>query len=126
MKAIIIDVEDIFWQLLSEIMERAGYNVILAATGKKGWDILQRNADADVALVDWRMPEMDGLDFIRKVNADPRFDNMRLILVTGRQDIEDISKAFANGAHEYLVKPFTPDMVFDKLRVCGLSVDPHA
>ncbi len=125
MKAIVIDDEDVMRHLLTDIMEEAGYEVVVADTGKKGWSALQKNPDSVVALVDWRMPEMSGLDFVKAVHKDPQFGDLRVILVTGRQDVEDMAQAFANGAHEYLTKPFTPDMVLDKLKVCGLNVQVH-
>jgi len=73
-----------------------------------------------LALVDWNMPEMNGLEFVTAVRADQRLRNMTLMMVTTESEQSQIVRALASGAHEYVIKPFTPDAIIDKLTLLGL------
>ncbi len=74
----------------------------------------------DLALVDWNMPEMNGLEFVTAVRADERLRGMTLMMVTTESEQSQIVRALAAGAHEYVIKPFTPDAIIDKLTLLGL------
>jgi two-component system chemotaxis response regulator CheY len=66
------------------------------------------------------MPEMNGLEFITAVRADPKYRTMTLMMVTTESEQSQIVRALAAGAHEYVIKPFTPDAIIDKLALLGL------
>jgi two-component system chemotaxis response regulator CheY len=66
------------------------------------------------------MPEMNGLEFVTAVRADQRLRNMTLMMVTTESEQSQIVRALASGAHEYVIKPFTPDAIIDKLTLLGL------
>lgn len=110
--------------ILKRIVTGLGFTVTLAEHGQ---DALDRMAAADhqfdVALIDWNMPVMNGLEFIQVVRDDPRFGNVTLMMVTTESEQSQMVRALAAGAHEYLIKPFTPDAVAEKLELLGL-VDP--
>jgi len=74
----------------------------------------------DLALVDWNMPEMNGLEFVTAVRADPKYRAMTLMMVTTEGEQSQIVRALAAGAHEYVIKPFTPDAIVEKLALLGL------
>jgi len=71
-------------------------------------------------LVDWNMPEMNGLEFIVAVRKEPRYKSMTLMMVTTESEQGQIVRALAAGAHEYVIKPFTPDAIVEKLALLGL------
>ena len=73
-----------------------------------------------LALVDWNMPEMTGLEFVLCVRAEPLFDLVRLMMVTTETEIEQVARALEAGANEYIMKPFTRDIVEAKLRLLGV------
>jgi two-component system chemotaxis response regulator CheY len=73
-----------------------------------------------LALVDWNMPEMGGLDLVRHVRADGRFKAMRLIMVTTETDLKEVHAAIECGVNEYVMKPFTKEIIADKLHLVGL------
>jgi two-component system chemotaxis response regulator CheY len=77
----------------------------------------------DVALIDWNMPVMNGLEFIQQVRDDPRYAALTLMMVTTESEQSQMVRALAAGAHEYLIKPFTPDAVAETLELLGL-IDP--
>ena len=74
----------------------------------------------DLALVDWNMPVMNGLEFVTAVRADPRLRAMTLVMVTTESEQSQIVRALAAGAHEYVIKPFTADAMVEKLALLGL------
>ena len=83
---------------------------------------MERAGDSiQLVLVDWNMPELSGLDFIRAVRARPEFSAVRLMMVTTETEIEQMTRALEAGADEYLMKPFTPESVRDKLRLLGMA-----
>ncbi|MBI4396260.1 MAG: response regulator, partial [Elusimicrobia bacterium] len=82
---------------------------------------LREVGTADLALVDWNMPEMNGYEFIKSVRADHSHDNMRLMMVTTETEIAQVAKALEAGANEYVMKPFTKDMIMEKISLLGIQ-----
>ena len=74
---------------------------------------------ADVVLVDWNMPEMDGLDFVKAVRAEVAYDALPLMMVTTNSEREHVECALEAGANEYIMKPFTGAMIREKLEILG-------
>jgi two-component system chemotaxis response regulator CheY len=74
----------------------------------------------ELALIDWNMPNMNGLEFVTKARADPRLREMTLIMVTTESEQSQIVRALAAGAHEYVIKPFTEGAMIEKLALLGL------
>ena len=106
---------------------RAPFEVVEAANGKEAMDYLAGVLDGGdeaklpgLALVDWNMPEMNGLEFVTAVRADPKYRAMTLMMVTTEGEQSQIVRALAAGAHEYVIKPFTPDAIVEKLALLGL------
>lgn len=118
----VIDDSRAMRMILKRIVSKLGYEVVEASNGKEAVDYLRANATTtpDVALVDWNMPEMNGLEFVTTVRAEPRLRQMTLMMVTTESEQSQIVRALAAGAHEYVIKPFTPDAIFDKLALLGL------
>ena len=74
-----------------------------------------------LALIDWNMPVMNGLEFVKAVRAEPAYKQMTLMMVTTESEHGQIVRALAAGAHEYVIKPFTAEAILDKLSLLGLS-----
>jgi two-component system chemotaxis response regulator CheY len=125
MHAIVIDDSSAMRMILKRIVTSLGFEATLAEHGRDALDKMDA-ADHrfDVALIDWIMPEMDGLEFIQAVRNDPRYDDVKLMMVSTESDQGKVVRALAAGAHEYLIKPFTPDAVAEKLELLGL-LDPE-
>lgn len=122
MKAIVVDDSKAMRKILSNILKRDGFEVCEAEDGKEALDILT-NPDTgriDLACIDWFMPRMDGLELVVALRAEKSLRNITLMMVTSEADHSQIVRALAAGAHEYLIKPFTPDALRDKLSLLGL------
>jgi two-component system, chemotaxis family, chemotaxis protein CheY len=119
-RALILDDSRAMRMILRRIMQSAGFQVVEAADGQQGLDALAASPLPDVALVDWNMPGVDGLSFVNAVRGNPEYRQITLMMVTTESEQDQIVRALAAGAHEYLIKPFTADAVVDKLELLGL------
>jgi two-component system chemotaxis response regulator CheY len=119
-RALILDDSRAMRMILGRIMHSAGFDVVEAADGQQGLDALSAGPLPDVALVDWNMPVVDGLSFVNAVRDNPRYRSMTLMMVTTESEHDQIVRALAAGAHEYIIKPFTADAIVDKLELLGL------
>ncbi len=107
--------------ILGRTLNRFGYEVCSAANGREALDmIVAQNLDLSVILVDWNMPEMNGLDFVKAIRADPKYCDVPLMMVTTETEIEQMYRALEAGANEYVMKPFTDEVIADKLRLLGV------
>lgn len=120
MRAIVVDDSRAIRAILGRMLKDMGFEVSEAQDGLVALTVLAESGPFELALVDWNMPEMDGLQLIQAVRADHRHDGMRIMMVTTETDIDRIVKALDVGANEYLMKPFTPAAVAEKLALLGL------
>jgi two-component system chemotaxis response regulator CheY len=120
MKAMVIDDSRAIRTIISRTLAQLGYEVSQAANGQEGLQALE-SGEGQVALVlvDWNMPVMNGLDFVKQVRANSRFDEVKLMMVTTETQIEQMTTALEAGANEYVMKPFTKEIIEDKLRILG-------
>jgi two-component system chemotaxis response regulator CheY len=84
-------------------------------------DQLPTLGKVDLALVDWNMPEMDGYEFVRAVRAEHMYDGVLLMMVTTETEMENVVRALAAGANEYVMKPFTQEVILEKLQLFGMA-----
>jgi len=123
----VIDDSRAMRMILKRIVTQLGFDVVEAGNGKEAMEYLESNVMTaeDVppilALVDWNMPEMNGLEFVTKVRDEPRLRGVTLMMVTTESEQNQIVRALAAGAHEYVIKPFTPDAIVEKLALLGLT-----
>jgi len=120
MRAIVVDDSRAIRAILGRMLKEMGFEVLEAENGLVALSVLAESGPFDLALVDWNMPEMDGLQLVQTVRADRRYDAMRIMMVTTETEIDRIVKALEVGANEYLMKPFTPAAVAEKLALLGL------
>jgi two-component system chemotaxis response regulator CheY len=107
--------------ILRKILEELGFVVAEAGQGREAVERLQAGWDPMVALVDWNMPEMNGYEFIQTVRANPAWNDIRLMMVTTETEIGQVARALEAGANEYVMKPFTADVIRDKLTLMGIE-----
>lgn len=120
MRAMIIDDSRAMRSILRRILAGLDFETTEAGHGQEAIDQLQSGPLPDVCLVDWNMPVMDGYTFISQVRANPEWRDITLMMVTTESEQRQIVRALAAGAHEYVIKPFTPDAIVDKLGILGL------
>jgi two-component system, chemotaxis family, chemotaxis protein CheY len=120
-QAMVIDDSRAMRMILSRNLERFGYEVAQATNGKDALaQIHQEDSRIGLFLVDWNMPEMNGLDFVKSLRSEPRFQSVPVMMVTTETEADQIAAALAAGANEYVIKPFTEDTIEEKLRQLGL------
>jgi len=122
MRALIVDDSRAMRALLRQILTANGFDVLEAGNGQEGLDRLASMLEKpDLALVDWHMPIMDGLTFVRTLRADPANAATRVLMVTTETELGQMASALAAGANEYVLKPFTREVIREKLALIGLT-----
>jgi two-component system chemotaxis response regulator CheY len=120
-KAMVIDDSRVIRMILSNTLAELGYEVCQAANGKEALVVAEHEReDLSLILVDWNMPEMNGLEFVKQIRSDARFSAVPLMMVTTETEMEQMVTALAAGANEYVMKPFTKEIIADKLRLMGV------
>lgn len=102
---LLADDDKLTLNVLNDTLTRAGYDVVTATDGEQAWKKL-RESDAQVAILDWIMPGMEGVEICRRAADEPRLANRYFILLTGRSSTEDLVAGLQSGASDYLRKPF--------------------
>ena len=121
MRALVIDDSTTMRKILGRILSKLGFEITEAGNGCEGLERLRESKDIALALVDWNMPEMDGLTFVRSVRADRTYDAIRLMMVTTEAELSRVAMALEAGADEYVMKPFTDDVIREKLELLGAT-----
>jgi len=123
MQALVIDDSRTMRIVLRRQLEQLGYDVLEAADGQQALEVLEAHRDdlPVLATVDWNMPVMNGLDFVKAVRREAALRDLTLMMVTTEAEHGQIVRALAAGAHEYLIKPFTAEALVDKVAFTGLN-----
>ncbi|MCX8083386.1 MAG: response regulator [Calditerrivibrio sp.] len=120
---VIITVDDssTMRRIIKNTLQKLGFNNILeAGNGIEGLDVLAKNK-IDLVITDWNMPEMDGLTFVKAIRAKPEYKELPILMVTTEAAKEDILTALRSGVNNYIVKPFTPETLQEKVfKLLGL------
>jgi two-component system, chemotaxis family, chemotaxis protein CheY len=127
MHALVVDDSRSMRSILGRILREFGMDVEEAPDGQAALDRLVAGEPGDrpdLALVDWHMPNMTGVELVSEVRSRPELAGMTILMVTSEGEPDQIGIALAAGADEYLIKPFTPDAVAGKLAMLG--IDPGA
>lgn len=121
MQALIIDDSRAMRRILKSIVEALGFATVEAGNGCEGLEQLAANPDLEFVLVDWNMPEMNGLEFVQAVRANLDQANLKLIMVTAETEPARMARALMAGVDEFVMKPLTPQILLDKLQWIGVS-----
>jgi len=121
MQALVIDDSRATRHIINSMLQTIGFQVREAANGREGLERLAEGPLPDVVLVDWNMPEMDGLEFIKAVRAEPARADLPLVMVTTETEMERMALAYLAGVNEFVMKPFDAEMIESKLRLLGME-----
>ena len=121
MEALVIDDSRAMRTILSRLLMDLQFSVVEAADGAEALQMLEDGARPDVALVDWNMPVMDGLTFVKRCRANQDYRDLLLMMVTTESEQSQIARALAAGAHEYVIKPFSEGDIAKKFDLLGLK-----
>jgi two-component system, chemotaxis family, chemotaxis protein CheY len=120
MRVLVVEDSKTIRMILCEYLRKMGIQVVEAGDGREGLERLKEIPPPDLVLVDWNMPVMSGIDFIRAVREMHVYDPLPLIMVTTNSEKEYISTAMEAGANLYIQKPCTFDALREKLDALGL------
>ncbi len=121
--ALIVDDSRAVRKLLAQTLNDLGYETSEAENGKAALAVLQaRTSPLELILTDWNMPEMNGLDLLKAVRDKPEYEGVPVVMVTTETEMEHMAAALEAGATEYVMKPFTREILADKLRLAGIRV----
>jgi two-component system, chemotaxis family, chemotaxis protein CheY len=120
MRALVLDDSRAMRSILTRTLDGLGFDVETAGDGAEGLELVRRGPLPDVALIDWNMPVMDGLEFVTRIRSNREWRGITLMMVTTENEHSQIVRALAAGAHEYVMKPFSVEAIGDKLRMLGL------
>ncbi len=122
MYALIIDDSRAMRRILRQIVQPLGFDILEAGDGQEGLVQLSAHPDeVEVTLVDWNMPVMNGLEFVKSVRSDAAYADMKLMMVTTETEQAQMARALMAGVDEFVMKPFTADILVEKLRLIGVQ-----
>ena len=120
MFALVVDDSKATRLILGHILREIGFEVVQAGDGREGMDQLL-GYKPRLALVDWNMPDMNGLEFIQAVRANKSYAAVRVLMVTSEDDQVQRTRALEAGADDYLTKPFSKELLLKKLELLGIT-----
>lgn len=122
MRVLIIDDSSSMRMLLGRILDDLGVEHDQAQDGREALQVLEQEGPFELAMVDWQMPVMDGIEFVRAVRARYADDGPRLLMVTSVNLLESVVEALEAGADEYIMKPFTKEALLEKMAMLGFEL----
>ena len=120
MRALIVDDSRAIRGIIKKILREIGFEVVEAGHGIEAIQRLKDSGSIDVMLVDWNMPEMNGFDFLCYVRGNPDYKDVPVMMVTSETEMSQVARALDAGANEYVMKPFTKEVITDKLAMIGV------
>jgi len=120
-RALVIDDSRATRLAVGRILESINIEVVEAEDGQQALEILDSQGPFELAMVDWNMPVMNGYDFVCAVRANAQYADVQLIMVTTENEMSQVVKALSAGVNEYIMKPFTDEMILEKLEMLGLK-----
>jgi two-component system, chemotaxis family, chemotaxis protein CheY len=120
-KALVVDDSRAVRMILARILREIGYEVCEAADGREALKVIEAQKSAlSLVLTDWNMPEINGLDLLKRVRQDPELASLAIVMVTTETELVQMAAALEAGANEYVMKPFTKDILKEKLELVGI------
>ncbi len=121
MLALVIDDSKTTRMILRRMLKELGFEVEEAENGREALDLLESGFAPNIVLVDWNMPVMDGYQFVKAVRSKPKFNKLVLMMVTTETELDRLIAALEVGIDEYVMKPFTKEVIEEKLEILGFA-----
>jgi DNA-binding response OmpR family regulator len=123
MRILIADDDRVSTTLLGRTLEQWGFEVMVAHDGVTAWERIAGDAPPALAIVDWMMPRLDGVELCRRIRAAVLPSPVYVILLTARTSRQDLVAGLEAGADDYLTKPFDPDELRARIHVGKRTLD---
>lgn len=115
MRVLLVDDSNSIAMLVGQMLQDAGYNTFRAKDGKHALEIIEAGKQFNLILLDWNMPNMDGLEFLKN-NFENNIIDCPIVMMTTENKPDNIRKALQFGASEFIMKPFTQDILISKIK----------
>lgn len=120
-KALVVDDSRTIRTILSKTLKGVGFEVLEAENGREALEVIEaESAAVSLILLDWDMPEMNGLELLKRLRQAPEFSSTVVVMVTAQTELDHIGEALDAGANEYVMKPFTKDILMGKIELAGI------
>ena len=126
MRVLVADDDAVARQLLGSVMPKWGYDVVMTQNGEEAWRRLQEPTAPKLAVLDWMMPGLDGVEVCRRVRTLQDGRGIYVIMLTGKEEKTDLVAALDAGADDYLTKPYHPDELRARLQAGARIVELQA
>ncbi|NLX02194.1 MAG: diguanylate cyclase [Syntrophomonadaceae bacterium] len=117
MKVLIADDDALSRKILEDALSEWGYEILMAHNGNEAWDILEKNDRPNLAVLDWIMPGMDGVEICKRLRKLSLPNYVYVILLTARNKREDVIYGLESGADDYIIKPFHHEELKSRLKI---------
>ena len=120
MRVLVVDDSRAMRAILRTTLRGLGWEVTEANDGRDGLERMRAEGPFSLALVDWNMPELNGYEFVCAVRSDPHHSGMKMIMVTTEVETAQVVRALSAGADEYIMKPFTREILREKIEMLAI------
>jgi two-component system chemotaxis response regulator CheY len=122
MRALVIDDSRAMRRILGGMLTELGAEVFEASDGRSALDRVSEGLQPELIVVDWNMPVMTGIEFVRSIRRPPYNSTARIVMVTAETELARVAQALDCGADEYVMKPFTKAVIQEKLQLLGFEL----
>jgi two-component system chemotaxis response regulator CheY len=120
-RALVVDDSRTIRVILRRILAELGYEVCEAGNGVEALQLIEaERPDLSLALLDWNMPEMNGLELLKQLRQNSALSALKVVMVTTEAELGHMVTALEAGANEYVMKPFTKEILQEKLEIIGM------
>ena len=120
-KALVVDDSRAVRMILARTLKELGFEVREAANGREALEVIETEKTAvSLVLADWNMPEITGLELLKQLRQKPELSSLVVVMVTTETELDQMAAALEAGANEYVMKPFTKDILVEKLQLAGI------
>ena len=121
MRALVVDDSRSMRTIILKQLKELGFEVYEAENGQEAMSRLHEVKNIRLVLLDWNMPEMDGLEVLSLIRGEPSYKDVRVMMVTTESEMSRVATALEAGASEYLMKPFDREALLEKLILLGMD-----
>jgi two-component system chemotaxis response regulator CheY len=119
-KALVVDDSRAVRMIISKTLVELGYEVREAGNGREALEVMEAEQSAvTLVLTDWNMPHINGLELLKRLRQNPRNASLFVLMITTETELSQMAAALDAGANEYVMKPFTKDILKEKLQMVG-------
>ncbi|MCE0482982.1 MAG: response regulator [Methylacidiphilales bacterium] len=125
-RTLVVDDSRVIRTIVSRALTELGFQPEEAGNGREALERLKQGLLPVVVMIDWNMPELNGLEMVQAVRANPDWEDVRLVMITSENELDRVQTALMAGADEYIMKPFTKEMIQEKLNLLGVPIPAAA